>query len=358
MRVLQLIDSLHAGGAERVAVNYANALVHLTESSYLCATRAEGILKESLSKEVHYLFLKKTATIDLKAIKTLNGFIKNNEITIIHAHSSSFFLATLLKVLHPKLVLVWHEHYGNRNQTSNISKFILKSCSYFFTCIITVNESLKLRCEKKLLTKNVYVLPNYPIINSLLKVTTLYGESGKRVVCLANFRPDKDHINLLKAFKLVITKHSDWTLHLVGQDLNDDYSKTIKSYIKDQDLEAHVFLYGSCSDINHILYQSSIGVLSSKSEGLPLALLEYGLAGLPVVATNVGDCFQVISNTKEGLLIPSENKDALSDALCSFITNTALRHQVGQNLKSKVTTSFSETAIINRLLKLYKQHSL
>ena len=66
-----------------------------------------------------------------------------------------------------------------------------------------------------------------------------------------------------------------------------------------------VFIYGSCSDTFNILKLSTIGVLASKSEGLPLALLEYGLANLPVVATNVGDCHRVISNINEGLLVES-----------------------------------------------------
>ena len=52
MNVMQLIDSLEAGGAERVAVNYANILANQVRNSFLCATRAEGILKISIGKNV------------------------------------------------------------------------------------------------------------------------------------------------------------------------------------------------------------------------------------------------------------------------------------------------------------------
>ena len=132
MKALQLIDSLNAGGAERVAVNYANALTRHLEGSYLCATRSEGLLKESVSKDVRYLFLNKKSTFDIKAIIKLNRFIKSHRINIVHAHASSFFIATLIKFLNPKLVLIWHEHYGNREKTSSINKFILKISSRFF----------------------------------------------------------------------------------------------------------------------------------------------------------------------------------------------------------------------------------
>ena len=57
MRVLQLIDSLDAGGAERMAVTIANSLAETGVASYLCSTRHEGLLKASLLPSVNYFFL-------------------------------------------------------------------------------------------------------------------------------------------------------------------------------------------------------------------------------------------------------------------------------------------------------------
>lgn len=356
MKVLQLIDSLNAGGAERVAVNYANSLTSHIETSYLCATRAEGLLKESLSKEVQYVFLDKQSTIDFKAIKKLDAFVKTNKIAIVHAHASSFFMATIIKILNPKLVLIWHEHYGNRAQTSSVNKFILKLCSFFFSCIIAVNNVLKVRSEDKLLAKNVYVLANYPQINPTLKLTTLHGETGKRIVCLANLRPDKDHINLLHAFNDVFKLQPNWTLHLVGHFYEDDYYHSIKKNILKYGLEKHVFIYGSCADVSNILSQSTMGVLPSKSEGFPVALLEYGLAKLPVVTTNVGDCSKVVSNNEEGLLIPPKNHKVLAEALLTCINDLDLRTKVAENLYLKVISTFSEAKAIESLIKIYKAH--
>ncbi|MFI0430101.1 glycosyltransferase [Mariniflexile sp. HMF6888] len=356
MQVLQLIDSLHAGGAERVAVNYANALASRVEKSFLCATRAEGLLKQSVLKEVHYLFLNKKSSLDFRAIRKLNRFVKTNNITIIHAHASSFFIATIIKILNPKQVLIWHEHYGNRDQTSSVNKFILKLCSFFFSSIITVNKALKVRSEDKLLTKNVHVLANYPQINPTLKLTTLHGETGKRLVCLANLRPDKDHINLLHAFNEVYKLQPNWSLHLVGHFYEDDYYRSIKSFIIERHLEKQVFIYGSCADVSNILSQSTMGVLSSKSEGLPVALLEYGLAELPVIATNVGDCNKVISNNEEGLLVEPINHKVLAEALLTYINDLDLRTKVAKNLYLKVTSTFSEAKVMESLIEIYKAH--
>ncbi|WP_228530358.1 glycosyltransferase family 4 protein [Tamlana sp. I1] len=356
VRVLQLIDSLHAGGAERVAVNYANALSQHLEYSYLCATRAEGLLKDSLFKNVHYLFLNKKRTLDFRAIKKLNRFVKANNIDVIHAHSTSYFFATLIKLLNPKLILIWHDHYGNSEFLEERSTLVLKNCAKLFNHVFTVNLNLKHWVETKLQVQSVSYLPNFAVTDSIKPQTKLKGEEDKRIVCLANLRPQKDHINLLKAFKTVLEVYPDWTLHLVGKDFNDAYASEVRTYIIQNNLKNHVFIYGSCPDVSCILNSCAIGVLSSKSEGLPLALLEYGLAGLAVITTNVGDCNQVISTKNEGLLIEPENDAVLAQALITYISNAPLRLQVAENLKTKVVDLFSESHIIKSLIAIYTQY--
>jgi len=356
MRVLQLIDSLEPGGAERVAVNFANALSEKIETSFLCVTRSEGGLKKSISAKVDYLFLKKTKVIDLKAIKRLHVFISENKINIIHAHSTSFFLATIIKISNRKVTLVWHDHYGESEFLIERPKLILKWCSKFFNHTLCVNTKLTEWSKNVLKLSLVNFLPNFAVQNVEEPVTKLKGTDGKRIVCLANLRPQKDHINLLKAFNIVLKESPDWTLHLVGHDFNNEYSNAIKYFIKNQELENHVFIYGSCTDTTHVLNQSNIGVLSSKSEGLPLALLEYGLAALPVIVTNVGECHLVVSGIDEGQLIQSENPQAMSDALTLYINNKDLSVKVGKQLQLKVNSSYSESYAINSLIEIYKRY--
>ena len=112
----------------------------------------------------------------------------------------------------------------------------------------------------------------------------------------------------------------------------------------------------SKNDIDYILSQSAIGVLSSKSEGLPLALLEYGLAELPVIATNVGDCNKVVSNKDEGILVEPKNEKVLAEALLIFINDPDLKRIVAKNLKHKIVSDFSESSTLETLMEIYKKH--
>ncbi len=351
--VIQIIDSLRVGGAEVLAVNIANGLSKQEVDSHLCVTRSEGILKENLNPNVGYIFLNRKKIIDFNAIIKLNKYIKKHHIKIVHAHSSSSFIAVCIKILRPKIKIVWHDHYGGSEFLNSRNIFPLNAFSFFFSAIISVNNDLKKWALKNLKTKNVIFIQNFPVFNNQDKRTTLEGEKEKRIVHLAGYREQKDHLNLLTAFHLVSEKYEYWTLHLVGKSYNDEYSDSIQKFIKDHHLSNKVFQYGVCSDIQHILSQATIGVLSSKSEGLPISLLEYGLAKLPAIATNVGECNLIIKNSS--FIVPPSNSSILADALRILMNSKEKREILASEINKSVTSSFSEKEIIFKLKDIYNK---
>ncbi|WP_299060625.1 glycosyltransferase [uncultured Polaribacter sp.] len=348
--VIQVIDSLNAGGAEVLAVNIANGLADKGNNSHICTTRNEGVLKSNVSKGVGYLFLNKKKAIDISAIIKFINYIKLNNIRIIHAHSSSYFFAFCIKILHPQTSVIWHDHYGKNLQNRKL--YPLKICSYFFKSIISVNRDLKKWAQIKLNCKQVYFLNNFPEFIKKKNTTVLKGVKGKRIVHLAAFREQKDHLNLLKAFKVIHIKYSEYTLHLVGKINTGSYSTEIINFIKENKLTNVVFLYGVCTDIKNILNQSDIGVLSSKSEGLPVSLLEYGLAKLPVLVTDVGECKKVINCNKA--VVIAENSNIFAEYLMNLIKSENLRNKISSTLNKNVEKNFSKNSFILKIEKFYK----
>lgn len=356
MRVLQLIDSLNTGGAERVAVNIANALSTEINGSFLCVTRKEGLLKDSLLKQVGYLFLNKKYTVDFKAIIKLYRFIKKHKINVVHAHSTSFFLATVIKFIYPDVIIVWHDHYGNSEFLMSRSHWVLKRCSKYFSHIFCVNKPLLNWAKQTLKFEEASYLANVAVIAKVLGSSRLKGAAGKRIVCLANLRPQKDHLNLISAFKEALKVHPDWTLHCVGENCNDNYSKQIKAQAEACGLVHAVYFYGSKPDVFSILKQADIGVLSSKSEGLPLALLEYGFAKLAVVATKVGEIENVITHKSHGLLVEPAKPLDLAKALIFLIEKKTLRHKFAENYFLHIRDNYTENSQIKHILKVYKSY--
>jgi glycosyltransferase involved in cell wall biosynthesis len=353
IRVLQLLDSLHAGGAEVLAVNIANALSNEGVESHLCVTRNEGPLKEYIEPAVQYLFLKRKRIVDVKAIKKLKIYIIYNNITVIHAHSTSYFLAICVKLMHRKLKVIWHNHTGSYVYLRGLKLFFLKACATYMNYIISVNEDLDFWSKTVLKNTKGSAVKNFPVFTNHLKNTKLFGEKGNKILCLAGYREEKDHINLLKAFLVVLKKNAKCTLHLIGKNYHDVYGESIHNFIINEKLEDRVFQYDLCCDIKNILNQADIGVLSSESEGLPISLLEYGLAKLPVVVTNVGDCAAVVINKQ--VVVPPKRSDKLADAILSLINDTVLREKVASELHAEVLKNYSIERSVKKIMNIYKE---
>lgn len=355
MRIVQIIDSLDAGGAERMAVNYANALAKKAAFSGLVTTRKEGSLLTQIDSNVPYLFLKKKKSIDLKAVFKLRHFTKKNKIDIVHAHGSSFFIAVLLKLIFPRIKIIWHDHYGSRVKESVKQNKILISMSVFFSSIFVVNLQLKDWNQKNMKCQRVIFIPNFASVENLYKHTTiLKGTEGKKIIFLANLKNPKNHILILKVFKELKLNELGWSLHLIGKDYFDSYSDEIKNFIKSYSLENDIHLYGEKNDIKFILSQASIGVLASTEEGFPVTLLEYASENLPVVSTNVGYCSALIKDGFSGLLFdPFSNSEATAQ-LYRLVNDDLLKKTLGDNFKKTVMKYYSEEVVIKKLILAYK----
>lgn len=355
MRIIQLIDSLEAGGAERMAVNYANALTYKIEFSGLVATRKEGALLHQINSNVSYLFLNKKKRLDFSALFRLRRFILKNKVTHIHAHSTSFFLAFLLKLVCPSLIIIRHDHYGNNEFLAKRPYFVLRLTVPFFKGIIAVNKNLKKWSENQLKAKNVIYLPNFPVKEiTVVNHTVLMGADGKRIVSLANLREQKNHFLLLEAARKLKESHSDWTFHLVGKDFDDDYVFQIKKLIATYGLENNVFLYGSKLDIENILNQAAIAVLTSQSEGLPVSLLEYGLYQKAVVVTDVGEISTIVQHRENGFITVSNESHLFYKSLLELVENETLRTDFGKALFNTIQANYTAESVMEKYLNWMK----
>jgi len=338
-----------------MAVTYANALVGQVEGSYLCCTRMEGMLKESLLTAVETLFLNKKNSLDIKSILKLRSFIKSRQITIVHAHSTSFFIAGCLKFTGLKFKLVWQDHYGESELLRERDHKVLKIFSGLFSGIISVNTQLKEWAERHLECRNVVEIKNFipvstSVINSGIK---LKGKKNDfKIICVANLRPQKDHLNLIKAFEN-LDHQVPLSLHLIGANFEDEYAKSILSTIKNSPVSDHIFYYGAQSKILGLLAQADLGILASRSEGLPVALLEYGIAGLPVIVTEVGQCREVVGDF--GLLVPPNDPEALTKAITSYFKTPEKRKNDALGFQQNILKNYSEKMVLSSLIEFYKK---
>ncbi len=351
-RVLHLIDSLALGGAERVAVNLANEQIRAGYKAWLCATRAEGPLKEKITYTSQYIFLEKQSALDFSAFFRLVKLLRRERIEVVHAHSSSLFWGVVAKWF-TGCKLVWHDHAGEWDARG---KFFLQLCSLHINSICSVNKELADWSRKYLwiAPEKVHHVNHFATLN---KYQDRNPGNTTNILCVANLRVQKDHLNLLAAVHQVAKsiEQKDWMVYLVGDDTDTTYKKILEDKTEALGISAIIRFAGPQADIESWLFKSHIGVLSSRSEGLPVALLEYGLAGLAVVCTDVGACKEVLGGGKYGILVPPADSAALGDALLSLLLDAGLRQRLGASLAAHTVANYSAEAAVRQLENIYRE---
>jgi glycosyltransferase involved in cell wall biosynthesis len=357
IRVMQVIDSLHAGGAERVAVNMANALPREHYVPYLCVTRrASMALAELVAPDVGLLRLERSKRFDWAAVARLVQFNQAQQIDLLHAHGSSIFIAALSTLFPPHPRLVWHDHFG-RYAVEERPRWVYAPVVRHARAVIAVNQPLAEWSRRRLgvPAERVSYIPNFVAEpQPAAQLPDVPGEAGQRIVIVANLRKEKDHATLLRAMAQVVRLVPTAHLLVVGPAADEAHLAMLRGIIAEHHLEGHVSLLGQRMDAAAILQASDVGVLSSVSEGLPLALIEYGMAGLAPVATEVGQCAEVLDGGRVGLLVPPREPERLARALAVLLRSPELRAFYGQQFRQHVRAHYSAQRIIERVGQVYQ----
>ena len=114
-----------------------------------------------------------------------------------------------------------------------------------------------------------------------------------------------------------------------------------------------------CEAMNEasIFVQHSVEADDGDREGTPVAILEAGACGLPIVATTHGGIPDVIINEKSGLLVDEHDQKAMSRAMIRLLKDTDLRIRLGKSIAARVRAEFKSTDSIDKLFQLLKRAS-
>lgn len=102
----------------------------------------------------------------------------------------------------------------------------------------------------------------------------------------------------------------------------------------DNGVSDRIEFLGNVTNVDELLYDADIFVMSSAWEGLPIAQIEATLSGLPVIVTNVGGCAEIVHKVCNGIVVDELNEDSYAAALRKMVTNDSLRNIFSQNALS------------------------
>lgn len=356
VKVLQIINSLHARGAEALLKNFViQAKNNKKMQMEICVLYPNGIFrKEIKNKGISIWDLGLKFKYDLRGIIKLISLIKRGEYSIVHVHlfPANLFgsLASLFLPKNIKFIFSEHNVY-NRRRSFKIFKILDTLIYSRYYKIICVSKQVRVAL--------IEWLPN-------LQIKSVVISNGVPVPDLSNRFPIKKYDALfvgsltkakgvdilLKAINILKEKYQkEIKAVIVGK---GDLEEELKELVKELGIGEEVEFLGVRRDIGRLMKSAKLFVLPSRWEGLPLTILEAMSSGAGIIATKVGGIPEVIQNGKEGVLISSEDPEALAKAIAELLKDRELRVKLGINAYKRVKEGYSIEVYTKNILGFYK----
>lgn len=301
--------------------------------------------------------------LDLKFIRRLRKFIRENGIQVVDSHFDMVNLTgTFAAFLAGAPCRIWHQ----RNYVSQRLRFPKYVIYQFFNIIahgvICTSSMLATDMAKKGIRKELlHAIP--PGIDLFL-----YEKSYPRgirkeldipehvpvVAMISQARPEKGCIHLVKASEMILAHNPEVFFIQVGGG-SPDILQSLKEQVSKSKIAENWRWLGPRSDVPGILYETSILVLPSYMESLGNVLIEAQASEVPVVASNVGGVPIAVKDGKTGILVPPGDEDAIADSVIRLLDDPELRRKMGSAGRKHVREKFSVNLKVKETIDLYEK---
>ena len=210
--------------------------------------------------------------------------------------------------------------------------------------------------------KNVYpqnIAKKGVVISNPIKVNLpepYHGERNKYITTFCRISKQKNLPNLLQAFLIVLQKHPDYQLRIIGDTYNAEGElvlKELQKFISQNKLEENVKFEPFKKNVHEAILKDAMYVNSSDYEGISNAMLEAMAIGMPVICTDcpIGGANATITDGENGLLVPIQNAEALANAMNRVIEDIELADKLSHN-SSQIRNELSLDKITEKWMQL------
>lgn len=319
-------DINRTGGTERITTFIANELCKRNYNVYILSVTngVEAFFEVRPEVQLSSLHMEGVSSnfSNIAIIKKLHNFIKNSSIDyIIDVDIVLSFYSIPACISTSTTVISWeHFHYF-----INVGGFMQrikrtaarKLAARFSKFIITLTEKDKQQYIENLNCKSEIISINNPI--TIKRDKKKANLESKIVLAVGRLTPQKGFDLLLQSWKKVNKTHPDWVLRIVG---SGEEEVMLHNLAQELLVSLSVEFIPKTKNVELYYRNTSIYVMSSRFEGMPLVLLEAKSYGLPVVSFDC-DCgpSDIIRNGVDGLLIEKENTEKLAEGLMELMGN-------------------------------------
>jgi glycosyltransferase involved in cell wall biosynthesis len=300
----------------------------------------------------------------LRRLRRLAAFIKTNEIDVVHAfcRTSELFACLAVKLVGRGKVLGVRRNIGYWHTWRSrwwARMMGLLNAEYAANC----QAAREFACKVEWIGRQrVSVIPNpaptkrfEDAAGDIPSRSSLGIAADEQIVgMVGTVRPVKDYATFLRAARLTLD-HRPRTRFLVVGAEDAAYKRQMLQLAATLRIERQLVWLGPMPNPLAIVPLFDVAVLSSESEAMSNAILEYMVAGVPTVATAVGGTPEILQNGRTGYLVPSKDPDAMAERVCALLDDPALRRMFAAAARQKVETAFAVPRVIRAYRDLYFQ---
>jgi glycosyltransferase involved in cell wall biosynthesis len=331
MKIMHIISSAASGGAEIYVKDLCKAMSSLGNRLFIVfLDRASEtgrdrkfeshFLSELEEYGVEYGFLGRSCRMNpVKGCLVLAHIIRQFRPDVIHSHLyyGAMFSLTQLGVPHI------YTHHNIKLKASPWLYRLLDIRTNSYVGICAACESMLKQVTRKMVTR----IDNGVSMDRILPKHEYRSNSPVKLVCVGSLGEQKNHALLLRALSKISDSGVDYRLTVAGEGLKKN---ELKNLVDSLGIEHKVTFIGICNNVNQLLHDADIFVMSSSWEGLPIAQIEATLTGLPVLVTDVGGCSEIVNHVGNGLVAEVEIED-YTRKLKKIIIDEELRFNFHKN---------------------------
>jgi glycosyltransferase involved in cell wall biosynthesis len=365
IRVAMMIDSLRIGGAQKLVTQFVSAVPRQAIQTTVISLRGDPVasnleLIQAAGADVRNF--PGRSLLDVKRLTRLIRYFRQEKFDLIQTHLS---YANILGCLAghfagiPVVATLHSTGHDPERKYRLITRLEESVLRYFAGRILAVGYTVADTFKGRFGSRALDIIPNgvpapiglSPQARQQLRCEIAGDENHPIIISIGRFVPAKGYKDMIDAFAMLHRRNPRPVLVIAG--VGSLFEK-VKSQISELRLEQAVNCLGARNDVPQLLAASDIYASSSHWEGLPIALLEAMMAGLPIVATSVGDIPKAVT-PETGIVVPPHDPLGLADALSDLISQPEKACEMGAAARTRAMQEYSLDTWIKRLTSLYEE---
>jgi glycosyltransferase involved in cell wall biosynthesis len=359
MKVLHVIESLEFGGAEKVVVDLANALVERVPVGICCVKRI-GELRDALDARIAVHCLNKQEGNDFGLPRRLARLASHDGYDVVHSHTWGVFLEPALartRRAPRRLVHTVHGRYleyppGIVSRLKRRLRRVLEQwLARRYDAVVAVSASVRDYVAGNLRIAEPRLVTIHNGIRARASVAAPRPEGSLTFITVGRLAPVKNQGLMVGAFARVAREHGGARLRIVG---DGPERAALEGQVRRLGLDRQVELLGFRDDVDALLAEAHVFLMSSHYEGISIAILEAMRARLPVVASRVGGVPDTVTDERSGILFVDGDEEGMARAMGRLARSARERREMGEEGCRRLEQEFSMDAMVAKYYALYR----